>query len=103
MDDLDVLIIATKRASLGTPDERLLQSPALRAELERIGVQSIADIESRKIGDDRTLGPVLEAVAVPPNSDFYPFVDLNAPRLRYLRANAIELPGSPCCPYRSSR
>ena len=93
VDDLDVLIIATKRASLGTPDERLLQSPALRAELERIGVQSIADIESRKIGDDRTLGPVLEAVAVPPNSDFYPFVDLNAPRLRYLRANAIELPG----------
>lgn len=92
VDDLDVLIIATKRASLGTPDERLLQSPALRAELERIGVQSIADIESRKIGDDRTLGPVLEAVAVPPNSDFYPFVDLNAPRLRYLRANAIELP-----------
>ena len=92
VDDLDVLIIATKGASLGTPDERLLQSPALRAELERIGVQSIADIESRKIGDDRTMGPVLEAVAVPPNSDFYPFVDLNAPRLRYLRANAMELP-----------
>jgi predicted membrane-bound spermidine synthase len=92
VDDLDVLIIATKGASLGTPDERLLQSPALRAELQRIGVQSIADIESRKIGDDRTLGPVLQAVAVPPNSDFYPFVDLNAPRLRYLRANAMELP-----------
>ena len=92
VDDLDVLIIATKGAALGTPDERLLQSPALRAELQRIGVQSIADIESRKIGDDRTLGPVLQAVAVPPNSDFYPFVDLNAPRLRYLRANAMELP-----------
>lgn len=92
VDDLDVLIIATKGTSLGTPDERLLQSPALRAELERIGVQSIADIESRKIGDNRTIGPVLEAVAVPPNSDFYPFVDLNAPRLRYLRANAMELP-----------
>ena len=29
---------------------------------------------------------------VPPNSDFFPFVDLNAPRLRYMRENAIELP-----------
>jgi hypothetical protein len=92
VDDLDVLIIATKGSSLGTPDGRLLQSPALLAELQRIGVQSIADIQARKIGDDRTIGPVLEAVAVPPNSDFYPYVDLNAPRLRYLRANAMELP-----------
>ncbi len=92
VDDLDVLIIATKGRTLGTPDDRLLESPALRAELERIGVQSVADIESRKIGDNRTLGPVLETVAVPANSDFHPFVDLNAPRLRYLRANAMELP-----------
>jgi predicted membrane-bound spermidine synthase len=92
VDDLDVLIVATKGPTLGTPDDRLLQSPALRAELERIGVQSVADIESRKIGDNRTLGPVLEAAAVPANSDFHPFVDLNAPRLRYLRANAMELP-----------
>jgi hypothetical protein len=29
---------------------------------------------------------------VPANSDFYPFVDLNAPRLRYLGETAIELP-----------
>ena len=92
VDDLDVLIVATKAPSLATPDDRLLQSPALRAELERIGVRSVADIESRKLGDNRTLGPVLEAVRVPANSDFYPFVDLNAPRLRYLRANAMELP-----------
>jgi hypothetical protein len=92
VDDLDVLIIATRASTLATPDDRLLQSPGLRAELERIGVQSVADIESRKIGDNRTLGPVLESVAVTPNSDFHPFVDLNAPRLRYLRANAMELP-----------
>jgi spermidine synthase len=92
VDDLDVLIIATRGPSLGTPDESLLQSPQLRAELARIGVQSVADFRARKIGDDRTIGPVLEAVAVPANSDFYPYVDLNAPRLRYLRSNAMELP-----------
>lgn len=92
VDDLDVLIVATRGPALATPDERLLQSPALRAELERIGVNSVADIEARKLGDNRTLGPVLEAMSVPANSDFHPYVDLNAPRLRYLRANAMELP-----------
>ena len=57
-----------------------------------MGFNRSADIEARKIGDNRTLGPVLEAVGVPANSDFHPFVDLNAPRLRYLRDNAMELP-----------
>ncbi len=92
VDDLDVLIIATRGTELRTPDERLLQSPPLRAELARIGIQSVADFESRKIGDHRSLGRALAAYPVPANSDFYPYVDLNAPRLRYLRANAMELP-----------
>jgi spermidine synthase len=91
-DDSDVLIIATRGAALRTPDDRLLQSPQLRAELARIGIQSVADIESRKIGDNRTIGPVLQAIPVPANSDFFPFVDLNAPRSRYMSETAIELP-----------
>ena len=92
VDDLDILIVATRSPVLGIPDEALLGSPLLRAELERVGVRSVADFQSRKIGDKRTLGPVLEALPVPANSDFYPFVDLHAPRSRYLKENAIELP-----------
>ena len=91
-DDLDVLIIATRGAALRAPDDRLLQSPQLRAELKRIGIQSVADFQSRKIGDNLTIGPVLQTIPVPPNSDFFPFVDLNAPRSRYMRENAVELP-----------
>jgi predicted membrane-bound spermidine synthase len=91
-DDLDILIIATPGATFRTPDDRLLQSQKLRAELQRVGVQSVADIQLRKIGDNLTIGPLLQTLPVPANSDFYPFVDLNAPRLRYMRANAMELP-----------
>jgi predicted membrane-bound spermidine synthase len=91
-DDLDILIVATRAATLPVPDDRLLQSSQLREELARIGVQSVADIALRKIGDNRTIGPYLQSMPVPPNSDFYPFVDLNAPRLRYMRQNALELP-----------
>jgi hypothetical protein len=31
-------------------------------------------------------------MAAPANSDFYPYIDLNAPRSRYLRETAIDLP-----------
>jgi predicted membrane-bound spermidine synthase len=91
-DDLDILIIATRGAALRAGDDQLLQSQELRAELNRVGVQSVADIQSRKIGDNLTIGPLLRTLPVPANSDFYPFVDLNAPRLRYMRENALELP-----------
>jgi predicted membrane-bound spermidine synthase len=92
VDDVDMLIIATRSSSLRTPDDQLLQSPGLRAELERVGIQSIADFQSRQMGDNLTIGPLLQTIPVPANSDFFPFVDLNAPRLRYLRETAIELP-----------
>jgi hypothetical protein len=35
---------------------------------------------------------LLQTIPVPPNSDFFPYVDLNAARLRYMGENAIELP-----------
>ncbi len=92
VDDLDVLIVATRAPAPGTPEEGPLNFPAMRAELERVGIRSVADFRSRKLGDNRTLGPMLEAFPAPANSDFYPFVDLHAPRSRYLKENAMELP-----------
>lgn len=92
VDDLDLLIVATRADALRTPDESLLDFPGLRAELQRVGIQSTADFQSRKIGDNHTLDPLFAAVPGPANSDFYPFVDLHAPRSRFLRENVMELP-----------
>jgi hypothetical protein len=99
VDDLDVLIVATRGTAMGTPDEQSLRSALLRSELERVGIRSVADFQSRRLGDNRTLGPALEAVPVPANSDFYPFVDLHAPRSRYLKENAMELPALTLLPF----
>jgi spermidine synthase len=93
LNDLDVLIVATRAAALPAPTEQVFQWPQMRVELERIGVQSLSDLQSRLIGDNRTLGPLFTALPVPVNSDFFPFVDLNAPRLRFMLADAFELPG----------
>jgi spermidine synthase len=91
LNDLDILLVATPAASLPPPSERIFQSPQMRAELDRIGVQSVADLERRLVGDRRTLTPLLRTLAAPANSDYFPFVDLNAPRLRFMQKNATEL------------
>jgi len=91
LDDTNILIIATRAAAVPAPSERVFQWPQMRAELERIGVQSTADLQRRLIGDGRTLDPLFRTMPVPANSDFFPFVDLNASRLRFLDRTAVEL------------
>ena len=90
-DDTDVLIIATRAPSIGAEDERVFRWPQMRSDLERVGIESLADIQRRKIGDAKTLGPILQQMSSPRNSDFFPFVDLNAPRLRFMRTDAFSL------------
>ena len=93
LDDSDILIVATRSATLPTPSDDVFNWPEMRTELDRIGVQSVAHLESRLIGDDRIMNPLFSTSGVPANSDFFPFVDLNAPRLLFERASAQELPG----------
>ena len=91
LDDSNILIVATPGAGLPTPGEQVFAWPLMRAELARIGVRSSADLQSRLIGDRGNLGALLETIPVPTNSDYFPFVDLHAARLRYLRTEAVEL------------
>jgi spermidine synthase len=91
-DDINVLIVATPATTLPAPNAWVFQSPLLRSELARVGIASLADIEHRRIGDRQTLGPLFWSWPAPVNSDFFPFVDLNAPRLRYEQRSAFDLP-----------
>ena len=92
MNDVDILIVAARGAALPAPSARVFQWPQMRAELDRIGVQSTSDLQARLIGTERTIGPLFNSLPVPANSDYFPFVDLNAPRLRFMLGNAFELP-----------
>jgi spermidine synthase len=92
LDDNDILIVATRSATFPPPSAQVFEWPRLRSELERVGVQSTAGLQWRLIGDGRMLDPLFAAQAVPANSDFFPYVDLNAPRLRFLTKDAYDLP-----------
>jgi spermidine synthase len=93
LNDIDILIVASRATELPAPTAQPFEWPRMRAELERIGVQSVADLQSRLIGDDRLVEPLFRTVPAPANSDFFPFVDLIAPRMRFMHRDARQLPG----------
>jgi len=92
-NDTDILIVATREAALPPLTDRAFGWPQMHAELDRVGVQSLADLQSRLVGDRRILDPLFKMYRVPVNSDYFPYVDLNAPRLRFMLHGALGLPG----------
>ena len=91
LNDLDILIVATRAAALPVATGRCSNGRGC-ARSSTGSEYSRSRPEIATIGDDRTIGPLFNALPVPVNSDFFPFVDLNAPRLRFMSNNALELP-----------
>ncbi|HEV7609037.1 MAG TPA: hypothetical protein VGO61_16965 [Steroidobacteraceae bacterium] len=89
--DSDILIIASLRGSVPRPDPRIFDTPGLVVDLQRVGINNIGDIELRRIGARRVLEPLFAAIEVPANSDYYPYVDQTATRMRFLKRSALPL------------
>ena len=94
VDYSNLVIIASPSAPLADPDAALFDEPRMRAALARVGVNDIADINSRLVGRKQSFDSLIASYNVPANSDYFPYVDLNAPRLRFMQSNAEELPSS---------
>jgi spermidine synthase len=90
-NDVDMLIIARKSGLLPDLDASILKIPAIAAALKRIHVEGVQDIAIRKIGTKKFLGRFLESFPIRANSDYYPVLDQNAERARFLGDTAEEL------------
>ena len=91
--DSDLLIVAGDAATLDRPLADVFLEPGLAKELRTVHVNNLADIQIRKIATRATIEPLVKSFAVPANSDYYPFLDLNAARYRFLQQGATELVG----------
>jgi spermidine synthase len=90
-NDSDIIIVASPTGRVPAISNDLFATPELAKELTRTGLLEMGDLEIRRIGDRHLLDPLMTRLAVPANSDFYPYVDLNAPRLRFLSRDALDL------------
>ncbi len=89
--DSDLLIVAGDPETLARPLHDVFQIPGLAAELRKVHVQRIGDLDIRRLGGRSALHPLFLSYGAPVNSDFRPYLDLNASKYRFLQSGAGEL------------
>lgn len=87
---VDILLIARKDGELGDPDFDLLFQGELGKSLERVSINNQSDLLARKLAGRSGLVPYLHLLPTPINSDYYPYVDLNAGKARYIGGLALS-------------
>lgn len=89
--DSDLLIVAGDAATLARPLADVFQLPGVAAELYKVHVRRIGDIDVRRLGGRASLHPLFLSYDVPANSDYFPYLDLHASRHRFLQTGAGDL------------
>jgi spermidine synthase len=90
-NDSDLLIVAAHNGKVPRPNAAALQNAELRTDLERLGVRNLDDLHLQRLGGRAALGPYFAAFGAPPNSDFFPVLELQAPLARHTRASAVDV------------
>jgi spermidine synthase len=90
-DDYNIIIVARNGAELPAPSDAVFAQPALARELERIELRNIAELEIQRVGAKKALQPYFESFRIAANSDFFPVLDLNAAKARFMRVDANEI------------
>ena len=91
----DVVVIASRERTPRVDSAAVFAHKDLAAMLRGVGVNNAADIDGRWRGDAFTVNAMMAAFDAPANSDYRPFVDLNAARARFVRANSATLFSAP--------
>ncbi len=86
----DIILIAKSNAPVGTPVDTLFKTQAINQSLKTIGVESVDDLKLRRVATEQLLRPYSKLFATPANSDYYPYLDLNAVKARFLKANVTN-------------
>jgi hypothetical protein len=86
----DFIIVAARNGRVPRPDAGALDNPRLQADLGRLGIRNLDDLLLHRIAGKEALGPYFAAFGAQPNSDFFPVLDQQAPRARFVGASARE-------------
>lgn len=89
--DHDLLILASDAPLPGAAQPAVFEQPDVAKELWTVHVLTVGDIDARYLGSRATLEPLLASYAMPANSDYYPVLDLNAARERFMDHSAGDL------------
>jgi spermidine synthase len=88
VNSVDLVVVAVAEGRV-PPMGPLPQKESILVQvLARLGIKRAEDIGARKVGTKREISPLFAPLGAPANSDFRPFVQLEAPRARFQRTIA---------------
>jgi hypothetical protein len=87
----DLVVVASQQHRLVPTAQFLFDAPKLRALMGNAKLRAAGDLSLLRVGSRDWLRPYFESVPIPANSDFFPILDLNASRSRFLRSQATAL------------
>jgi predicted membrane-bound spermidine synthase len=90
-NERNILIVASKGRPVRDIDPAVFARPTLHADLKAVGLASAEDVRVRRIGSKDLLDPYFQRSRAPMNSDYFPFIDHEAPKARYKKSNAQEV------------
>ena len=79
----DLLIVATPGSKLPRLDGAIFSFPMLKADMAYLGFRDVDDLRALELGDRAVLEPFFASTGYPPNSDYFPILDQQAPRARF--------------------
>jgi spermidine synthase len=92
--DLDILIVASNKATLPTPDWSVFQLPGIEHDLRHFYPLTPTALESTRLVSRAALEPMMDGKdEVGANSDFYPTLDLRSEQTRYMKEHAYGFQG----------
>jgi hypothetical protein len=87
----DLIIIGGDTETLSRPLFDMTTVPGVADELRRVQVYTLGDMQVRRLGGKKILAPFFASFDVPANSDYEPYLDLNASKYRFLQKYAGEV------------
>ena len=90
-DDGNLILVASPEKQVASLDESIFNSAEMKQHLSTIHINNIEDLRFRFLGDQSIFVPFINHFDVPANSDYYPFLDLNASKARYMKENVSDI------------
>jgi len=90
-DKGNLLLIAGVDQPVNMPNAAIFSAPEMANQLSRIHINNVHDLNFRFLGDQHLYNPFIGHFPVPVNSDFFPILDLRAPKARFLNQTVSEL------------
>jgi spermidine synthase len=79
----DLIVIATPKGKLPPLRGDLFQYPGLARDLAQLGFVELGDLAATRVGGRPVMEPLFRSTGYPPNSDYFPILDQQAPKARF--------------------